>query len=179
MAPATTPVRKTPNQHSSGFSLLGLILWLSGLSVVAAIAVPMFFERSIVTLENGAVLLASDLRSAQNRAAYSGQILFMRFFEDGDGYEVVGQDNEPIMDPRTGRPFVRHYSIDGVFEGLRIAELNVNDGRTLVFSKTGETSGRLECVLDFEGETRRLLSERKTGIVTIEGSTSGFVDDGY
>lgn len=179
MASATTPVRTTPKLNSSGFSLLGLTLWLSGLSVVAAIAVPMFFERGIVTLENGAVLLASDLRAAQNRAAYSGQILFMRFFDDGDGYEVVDQDGAPITDPRTGRPFIRHYSIDGVFEGLRIAELSLNDGRTLVFSQTGETSSGLDCILEFEGETRQLLAERKTGIVTIEGSTSGFVDDGY
>ena len=164
---------------SGGFSLLGLILWLCGLSVFAAIAVPMFFERSIVTLENGAVLLANDLRAAQNRAAYSGQILFMRFFEDGDGYEVVDRNSKPITDPRTGRPFVRHYSIDGVFEGLRIAELHLQDGRTLVFSQTGETSSGLECLLEFEGDTRQLLAERKTGIVTIEGSTSGFVDDGY
>ena len=164
---------------SGGFSLLGLILWLVGLSTVAAIAVPMFFERSIVTLENGAILLASDLRAAQNRAAYSGQVLFMRFFEDGDGYEVVDQSSEPITDPRTGRPFVRHYSIDGVFEGVRIGELQLNDGRTLVFSKTGETSSPLRCVLEFEGDKRHLVAARKTGIVTIEDSTSGFSDDGY
>jgi len=175
----TNPVRTTPKQLSSGFSLLGLILWLSGFSVVAAIAVPMFFERGVVTLENGAVLLASNLRAAQNRAAYSGEVLFMRFFDNGDGYEVVDQDSQHIPDPRTGRPFVRQYSIDGVFEGLRIAELGLNDGRTLVFSQTGETSSSLGCLLEFEGETRQLFAERRTGIVTIEGSTSGFLDDGY
>lgn len=167
-----------PLKPTNGFSLLGLILWLGGLSLIAAIAVPMYFERGI-TAENGATLLARDLRAAQNRAAYSGQMLFMRFFEDGDGYEVVDKDRNPISDPRTGRPFVRRYSQDGVFEGLEIHDLFLSDERTLVFSESGETSSELECVLRFQDETRHLFAARLTGVVTIPDSTSGFVDDGY
>jgi hypothetical protein len=162
-----------------GFSLLGLTLWLFGLSAVAAIGVPMFFERGVVTLENGAVLFASDLRAAQNRAAYSGKLLFMRFYEDGDGYEVLDQQNVTIIDPRTDRPFVRRYSIDGVFEGLHISELGLNADSTLVFSQRGETSSELTLTLEFEGEQRHITAERKTGIVTIDGTTSNFVDTGY
>ncbi len=169
-----TPISKA----RLGLSLLGLILWLVSLSVFAAIAVPMYFERGL-TAENGARLLAQDLRSAQNRAAYSGMLLFMRFYEDGDGYEVVDNQGDPIADPRTGRPFVRRYSSDGVFEGLSIKDLVLSTDRTLVFTASGEISSSLECTLQFENETRHLAAKRLTGIVTIPDSTSGFVDDGY
>jgi hypothetical protein len=149
-----------------------------GISFLAAVAVPMYFEGGL-TAENGACLLAQDLRAAQNRAAYSGQTLFMRFFEDGDGYEVVDSQGEPISDPRTARPFVRQYSKDGVFEGLVIRDLVLSSGNTLVFSASGEISSALECTLHFEDEVRHLVAKRPTGIVTIPDSTSGFVDDGY
>ena len=176
--PRPSASRRTKRDAAGGFSIVELILWLLVLTAIAAIAVPRYFERD-VTLENGAVLLANDLRAAQNRAAFSGQILFLRFFEDGDGYEVVGQDGEPIADPRTGRPFVRVYSSDGVFEGLRIVELHLNDEFTLMFTPSGETSSQLDCVLEFQDETRHLSAARSTGIVTIEDSTSGFEDLGY
>lgn len=158
--------------------MLHLILLLVGLSGLAMVGIPMFFERGNVTLENGAVLLARDLRTAQNRAAYSREALFLCFYEDGDGYEVVTRTGKPIDDPRTGRPFVRRYSIDGVFEGLRITELKAGQDDTIVLSAIGETSDILEVRLEFEGEVRLVYAERASGMVTIEGSTSGFVDDG-
>lgn len=164
--------------RSRGFNLTHLILMLVVLSGSAAVAIPYFFERDIVTLENGSVLLARDLRAAQNRAAYSREALFMRFFEDGDGYEVVTKSGRIIDDPRTGRPFSRHYSSDGVFEGLSISSVDAGDDRTLVFSILGEISDQLVAELSFKGQTRTLRAARSSGLVEIEGSTSGFIDDG-
>ncbi|MDF1800638.1 MAG: hypothetical protein P1V81_15790 [Planctomycetota bacterium] len=172
------PQLRAARRAVSGFTMLHLILLLVGLSGLAMVGIPMFFERASVTLENGAVLMARDLRTAQNRAAYSHEVLFLRFFEDGDGYEVVTRTGEPIDDPRTGRPFVRRYSIDAVFEGLRITELQAGQDDTIVLSPIGETSDILEARLEFEGEVRLIYAERGTGMITIEGSTSGFVDDG-
>jgi type II secretory pathway pseudopilin PulG len=170
-----TPV---PSQARAGFTLLHLALLLALLSVGAAVAIPRFFDRDIVTLENGAVLLARDLRAAQNRAAYSREPLFLRFFGDGDGYEVIAKSGNPIKDPRTGHPFVRHYSSDGVFEGLRITSIEAGDDNTIVLSALGETSDRLIIELSFGGNTRTLRSARSTGLTVIDGTTSGFLDDG-
>ena len=172
------PQLRAARRAVSGFTMLHLILLLVGLSGLAMVGIPMFFERGTVILENGAVLLARDVRTAQNRAAYSREPLFLRFFEDGDGYEVVTRSGTPIDDPRTGRPFVRHYSIDGVFEGLRITEVRTGPDDTLILSAIGETSHILEVRLEFDGEHRQLYAERSSGMITIEGSTSGFVDDG-
>lgn len=161
-----------------GFTLLHLVLLLGILTVAAAVAIPQFFAREIVTLENGAVLLARDLRAAQNRAAFSHETLFFRFFEDGDGYEVVTKSGKPILDPRTGRLFVRRYSTDGVFEGLRIDSVEAGDDRTLVLTASGEISDELRVSLSFKGSQRLLRAARPTGLVKIEGSTSEFLDDG-
>lgn len=165
-------------RRKSGFTLLHLVILLVLMSAGAAIAIPRFFGRDVVTLENGAVLLARDLRTAQNRAAFSREPLFLRFFENGDGYEVVRKSGTPIKDPRTGRPFSRHYSIDGVFEGLSIESVDAGDDRTIVLSALGETSDPLTVKLAFMGHHRVVHAARSTGLVTIEGTTSGFLDDG-
>jgi len=168
-----------PENSRAGFTLLHLILALLVLSLIAALGVPRYFARGPVILENGAVLLAKDLRTAQNRAAYSGETLFMRFFEDGDGYEVVSRTGEPVIDPRTGRPFARRFSTDAVFRGVALQEVNAGDDRTLVLTQFGEVSHALWVRMTFNDDERIVRSERGSGLVTIEGSTSGFVDDGY
>lgn len=170
--------RRPATKGAGGFTLLHLLLVLVALSAVAAVGIPMFFERPHVTLENGAVLLAEDLRTAQNRAAYSREPLFLKMLPDGDGYEVLDIGGEPIADPRTGRPFVRRYSIDGVFEGLHITEYRTGSDDTLVLSAQGETSDTFEVRLAFLGKERLVRAARTSGLVTIEGTTSGFVDDG-
>lgn len=168
-----------PDPSRAGFTLLHLILALLGISLIAALAVPRYFARGPVILENGAVLLAKDLRTAQNRAAYSGETLFMRFFEDGDGYEVVTSAGEAVIDPRSGRPFVRRYSTDAVFRGVALADVRAGDDKTLVLTRFGEVSHAMWVRMTFEDDVRIVRSERGSGLVTIEGSTSGFVDDGY
>ena len=171
-------LRPSPRDDVGGFTLLHLLVVLVALAALAVVGIPGFFERPNVTLENGAVLLAEDLRTAQNRAAFSREPLFLRMFPDGDGYEVMARTGKPIADPRSGRPFVRRYSVDGVFEGLRIAGYRTGPDDTLVLSPTGETSDDFEVRLEFLGDERLVRAARGTGLVTIEGSTSGFVDDG-
>lgn len=163
----------------AGFSLLHLLIALVGVSVVATLAIPRYFSHAHITLENAAVLLAQDLRTAQNRAAYSSETLFFRFFPDGDGYEVVTKSGQQVSDPRTGRAFVRRYSSDAVYRGVQIDSLVAGDDGTLVLTPFGEISDAVTARLVFEGRERVVRAARSSGIVTIEGSTSGFVDDGY
>ena len=52
-----------------GFTLLELLIALIAISVIAAVAIPAYFSRSDVTLENAAVLLARRARRRATEAA--------------------------------------------------------------------------------------------------------------
>jgi len=145
-----------PTLRRAGFTIPELLVALVAIAIVAGIAIPMHFARAEVTLENAGVLLARDLRAAQNGAAYHGRSLRVDFDDDGGGYRVLDPRGQVVEHPRTGEPFVRRYDRDRGF---------------------ALESGRL--VLVYGGDTRELLVERYTGEVILVGSTSGWVDDGY
>ena len=75
-SPASRPRRR-------GFTIPELMIAVVAIAVVAGIAIPMHFGRSEVTLENAAILLARDLRAAQNNAAYMGRTMTISFDEEG------------------------------------------------------------------------------------------------
>ena len=52
-----------------GFTILELLAVVLLISMVAAVTIPAFFQDANVTLENASILLARDLRAAQNRSA--------------------------------------------------------------------------------------------------------------
>ena len=160
------------------FTLIELIIALAMIAVVATFAVPAWFERGEVTLENAAQLLADDLRDAQNRAAALGKPTTVVFSIDGAGYEAVERDGDVIAHPRTGRPFVRSYPADGVFEGVEVFEVELGPARSLTYSADGRAGSGGRIVLSFDGETRTLIVEPGTGRMTLVGGTSAWVDDG-
>ena len=47
---------------------------LQNVTSAAGLAIPAYFGRSEVTLENAAILLAKDLRAAQNRSAFMADV---------------------------------------------------------------------------------------------------------
>ncbi len=169
---------RNPHRHS-GFTILELILALLLVSIIATLAIPMYFKNDEVTLENAAVLLARDLRATQNRSAYMGRAARVEFLEDGDGYQVLDADGNLTRNPRTDQPFVRRYSSDGVFEGVRIVEIEVGDDLFLDYGSKGYATEEARLVLAFHGEVRVLLVERRSGRIRIMGSTSGWRDLGY
>lgn len=162
-----------------GFTLLELLITLIVISALAAVVIPVFFLRPEVTLENASVLLAHDLRTAQNRSAYLAEPSRFEFFADGDGYRVVGPKGQVVENPTTGLPFVRRYSEDAIFRGVRVIEASCGGDRVLEYDKGGQALEKARIVLAFRGETRTLELARGSGRVTILGSTSGFVDEGY
>jgi hypothetical protein len=149
------------------------------ISIVAAVAIPAYFARSEITLENASVLLAQDLRAVQNRSAYLGQPAWVSFLKDQDGYEVIDGSGELIRNPRTDRPFERRYSQDGVFRGVRVCEVSVGKDDTLAYDELGRPLAEGKIVLEFLGDTRVLLVEKRTGKVRIVGSSSDWKDRGY
>jgi len=165
--------------RKAGFTLLELLVVLVLISTVAAVAIPAYFARSEVTLENAAILFAKDLRAAQNRSAFVGEETVVELFEDGDGYRVLDALGHRVDNPRNELPFERRYSIDAVFSGVTIAAAKAPEDRRLRFSARGEPNGPLEVILRFNGDERTICMDPPYGELRILGSTSGWIDLGY
>jgi len=162
-----------------GFTILELVLALTMVSAVATLAIPAYFDRGDVTLENAAVLLARDIRAAQNRSAYLGEPARIEFYADGAGYRATTWKGRIIHNPRTEEPFVRDYSQDGVFEGVLFLEVEMGDEGLLRFDARGRALDGGSVVLGYGSDRRTLLIESGTGKISILGSTSGWIDLGY
>jgi len=160
-----------------GFTILELLLLLSGLAVLAAWAIPAWFGRPNVTLENASTLLAQDVRAAQNRAAYRGLSCSIVF--DDDGYAVRDEEGLTIQNPRTELPFDRRYSYDGVFRGVSIVAIDFGPDDTLRFDDNGLVLGGGSVTISFNGETRKLHVEEGSGRMRLDGSSSGWKDLGF
>lgn len=159
-----------------GFTILELLVALALIALVASIAIPAWFERGEVTLENASVLLARDLRLAQNSAAALGRRTTVEFLADGTGYRVLDAEGRVVVHPRSGRLFQRIYPADGVFQGVEVADVDLLGGRKVVFNRDGTARQGGRIVLAFQGERRTVKIERESGFITIVGS--GWEDDG-
>ena len=160
-----------------GFTLLELLLVLVLLSLCAATTVRWYFSHAEVTLENAAILLARDLRAAQHRSIFLGERSRFVFLSDGAGYTVLDSAGEPAHHPQTDEPFLRIYSDDGVFHGVRILEAVAGGDHTLDIDARGMPLEDLAVTLAYRDEKRTLLLDRKSTEITLVGSTSGWVDD--
>jgi Tfp pilus assembly protein FimT len=160
-----------------GVDLRHFLVVLAGIGAIAAVAVPIWFGRAPVTLDNAAMLLARDLRGAQNLAVVSAAPLTIRF--DADGYRVETVDGTPAVNARTGDEFTRRWSRDAVFRGVRLVEVALDGGsQAIEFDRYGyaHPGGRL--VLEFRGARRSVVVEAPRGLVAIEGLRSLEDDDG-
>lgn len=172
------PSRASTMSSRRGFTILELVLALLVLSVVASLSIPAYFERSEVTLEKACILLAHDLRAAQNRSAYLGEPALFVFDVEGNGYEVQDELGERIRHPTTREPFVRRFSFDGVFAGVRVIEARFGDDATLLYDRRGTVREGGYVVLGFGTDRRLVQVEPGDGAVHIEGTTSGWRDEG-
>lgn len=156
-----------------GFTLLELILVLVLISITAGVSISAYFERSEITLENACVLLAKEMRSAQNRAAYLQQPILFSFDTDSDQYHVA----------RAGRGtgddvYVRAYGRDAVFRGVDIVDSTFDDG-VLLFDKSGFAVHGGDITLSFGDDVRVLRVESPTGRIEILNSSSDWTDAGF
>ncbi len=161
------------------FTILELLLVILVISLFAAVTIPAFFERAEVSLENASILLAQDLRAAQNRSAYLGEESLFHFHRAGDGYWVSDRAGELVENPATAESFVRSYSADGVFHGVRIANVDAGADRVFTIDGEGRPVENARITLTYGEDSRTLAVEKGSGRVTILGSTSGWVDRGY
>jgi hypothetical protein len=143
--------------------VLGLV------AAAAAVGIPLWFARPEVSLERAALLLAEDVRDAQDRAAFGHRELSFVFLPGGDGYEVRDVQGE-VIEARLGpEPFRREYSKDAVFRGvtLRVVE-GAAQGR-LTFDRRGFLLDPARIELTFRGASCTLVLEDRTGSITVEG----------
>ncbi|MEX1024646.1 MAG: type II secretion system protein [Planctomycetota bacterium] len=167
-------MRPRVSRACAAFTLLELVVAIVGLSFTAAYAISFYFRAPDVTLENAAILLAQDLRVAQNRAAYLGEPGILEL--DVAGYRLVDERGRVVLHPRTQLPFVRTWSADAVFEGVELAGADFAGDTRLEFDGLGAALEGGHVTLAYGGDQRTLLISRGSGRVSIPDSTSGWLD---
>jgi Tfp pilus assembly protein FimT len=141
-------------RSARGFTILELLAALASISLVAALAVPAFFERGEVTLDNACGILLKDMRLAQNRAAFRRAEVRVEFLKDGDGYRILDPGGAPIPHPYLFGDFGRRYSADAVFEGVRILAVEGGADRAIVWTPDGTSEVAATLVIAFGNQSR-------------------------
>jgi prepilin-type N-terminal cleavage/methylation domain-containing protein len=163
----------------AGFTLLELLLALLAITVVAALAIPAWFERHEVSLENAAQMLARDLRSTQNQAAWSNTPQAVVFPPDGSGWRIVRWDPlVPAPIEEAEAVLVRDLGADAVFEGVRVDDVELGATRAARYDHQGQSLDQGWITLAFDGGYRTLALERGSGRLRMLDSTSHWVDPG-
>lgn len=153
----------------AGVSLLAILLTLTGMAIVAGLAIPAFFNLHRVTLDNAARLLARDIHIAQNLATLEGVPCVFEFLDEGHGWRVVGPDGSVIERPDQKCLFERDFTHDGVFEGVRLEHVDFAGARRLYFDKSGCALPGGTLQVTFEDEIRVVRVFALTGRVILDG----------
>lgn len=170
MRSSASPARR------AGISLGGVIASLAAVALIAGIAIPSFFARHAVTLDNAAILLARDLRSVQNRAAHLGQPTTLQF--DTHGWRAFDAHGQPLKRFASDERIERRLDADAVFEGVTLEALHFGAESAVRFEASGrpDRGGSLELV--YRGERRRLQLSPADGSVVLEGLERAWSDEG-
>ena len=159
---------QTPQRHPSrraGISLLVILFWLCAVAVVSLLAIPRFFDKPEVTLWHAVELMASDLRSTQNRAAF--RRVEARFEFSPNGWRAVDAEGRPFSAVPGELPIER--SFGGIFEGVAITRIDFGDDDSVVFDAQGRASEAGTVDVTFRGVTHTLELEAISGLSTIHG----------
>ena len=160
----------------AGIGLGGVIASLAAVALIAGVAIPIFFARHGVTLDNAAILLARDLRSVQNRAAHLGQTTTLRF--DANGWRAFDAQGRPLKRFASEELIERRLDADAVFEGVTLEAMRFGAESAVRFDASGrpDHGGSLDVV--YRGERRRLELSPLDGRVVLEGLERAWSDEG-
>jgi len=148
-----------------GISLLAVLVTLAAIALAAVIAIPAFFARQDVTLENVCRTIVKDIRAVQTRASFMGEEIVVEFHQDG--YRVRDREGREVRRSGRDEPLSRSFSKDGVFEGVRLDSIRFGEDRAVVFDGHGRAHEAGEVTVEFGGERKVLLLEARSGEVFI------------
>ena len=148
-----------------GVSLPIVMATLCLVAVAAVVVIPAFFGRPSITLDNACRLLAHDLRSVQNRCSVQKTPARMAF--DADGWCALDTSDQPISGLGEQHPLSRRFSRDGVFEGVRVTNIDLGPDASIAIDRRGLVTLAGELQLAFGGETRRVEIARGSGQVLV------------
>ncbi|MCC6405697.1 MAG: GspH/FimT family protein [Planctomycetes bacterium] len=160
---------RRPRKSRAGISLLSVLLVLATIAVLAGWAIPTFFGQADVTLDNAANLLVRDIRTAQNRAMWSGVDAYVQFDADCGGYRIVDRNGRALERLGALGDWAQRYEEGGVFQGVKVVRVDCGPDRALLFDakKRNWEGGEIE--LGFAGETRVVRVHARQGDVTVLG----------
>ena len=161
-----------------GFSLLELAIALALITIAAIVAIPSFYARPGVTLDSAAILLAKDLRHAQNLAAQRGIEVVLEFSPDGTGYRVIDAEGRAVQNPLGAGALIRDYARDGVFEGVRIESVQLGARASASYDARGLSLQGGSIRLGDRGARRTLSLQAGSGLIDIEGLSRPWSDSG-
>jgi hypothetical protein len=153
----------------AGASLLAVLLLLVGIAVAAGWAIPSFFAQPDVTLDNAANLLARDIRTAQNRAMWSGVDAYVSFDADCGGYRIVDHDGKELERLGALGDWGQRYEDGGVFQGVSIVRVACGPDNALAFDAKKRDWEGGEVELGFRGDTRIVRVTPQQGEVVVLG----------
>ncbi len=158
----------------SSVSILHLVLVLMTVSILACAAILRWFDQAEVTLNRAVDMLGRDLHYVQCRALLENRELHVIFFEDGNGYEVLHANGQPVVSPMGAESFQRRYNADAVFAGVEVQSLDLKGSHRLICTPNGFTPDTGSISLSFDGEvlTHRLLDEATIMNATPPGEDS-------
>lgn len=157
---------KGPRAAHTGVSLLFVLVALLVIGVIAVVAIPKYFDRHEVTLDNACRLLSRDLRSLQNRAALDKRVVRVAF--DSDGWRALSSSGQPIGGVGETHPLHRRFAGEGVFVGVTIDKIELGDDQSLSIDARGLVSEHGQIELSFRGERRRLRIHRGSGEIGVD-----------
>ncbi len=155
--------------------MLTILLSLLIMALVAGVAIPAWFARHEVTLDNAAILLARDLHAAQGRAVHLGISTSLQL--DPDGWRALDEEGRALL--RGGEERIeRRLSADAVFEGVSLRAISFGPDQAVSFGPGGQALEGGSVVLHFRGHERTLHLAPASGRVTIDGLARDWIDDG-
>lgn len=159
-----------------GFTLAELIIVLVIISIIAAIAVPMYSSAAGVQLKTAANVIASDLEYAKSMAISTGQTYQVVFDTATESYSMKNSAGAVITHPvHIGANYIVNFASDSRLNKVDIVSTTFGVGGTIKFDYLGTPYNGAGTILSngsilirAEGNTMTIKIEPTTGYITIE-----------